>query len=209
MNRIDRPPHKATQAQPFSSPAIRRTYARGRLIPATADLLLHVMTGVVAQMVIHPDGTEVLLGLHGPQQLLVPHPTDSCYLHLQAHTDVQLLAIPWAQAMTMPDLVATLRSRLWQQEAWASMQARPYLEDRILGILTLLAEQFGQPTSDGLLLNVRLTHTQLATAVGATRTTVTRMVSKLRRQGLVRTVGKGQDERFCLHNRGVSQHITG
>ena len=53
------------------STAVRRSYPRGALIPTTPDLLLQVEEGVVAQVVIHSDGAEVLLWLHGPGQILV------------------------------------------------------------------------------------------------------------------------------------------
>ena len=186
---------------------VRRSYTRGALIPTTPDLLLQVEEGVVAQVVIHSDGAEVLLGLHGSGQLLTPHPTDSCYLNLQAHTDVRLAVMPWQHALTLPDLSNRLRARLWQQEAWAAMQARPNLDERILGVLALLAEQFGQSTPQGLLIDVRLTHAQLATAVGATRTTVTRLLGELRRRQALSTVGEGLEERFVLHQLPAHQHI--
>ncbi|MCE7979550.1 MAG: Crp/Fnr family transcriptional regulator [Caldilinea sp. CFX5] len=184
----------------------RRTFGRGALIPTTADLLLQVEEGVVAQVVIHSDGAEVLLGLHGPGQLLTPHPADRCFLNLQAHTDVRLAIFSWQQALQLPDLPARLRARLWQQEAWAAMQARPYLDERLLGVLTLLAEQFGRPVPHGLLIDVRLTHAQLATAIGATRTTVTRLLGTLRQRGLLTTVGEGQEERFCLQQATLAHH---
>jgi len=183
-----------------------RSYTRGVLIPTTPDQLLQVESGVVAQIVTHADGAEVLLGLHGPGQLLTPHPADSCFLNLQAHTDVRLAVYTWQQALHLPDLPARLRARLWQQEAWAAMQARPYLDERLLGVLTLLAEQFGRPTAEGLLIDVRLTHAQLATAIGATRTTVTRLLGTLRQRGLLTTSGEGQEERFCLHQPPTYPH---
>jgi CRP-like cAMP-binding protein len=198
----------ATMPTPLSNGMVvtRRTYGRGALIPTTPDLLLQVEEGVVAQVVIHSDGAEVLLGLHGPGQLLTPHPADSCFLNLQAHTDVRLVIYSWQQALQLPDLPARLRTRLWQQEAWAAMQARPYLDERLLGVLTLLAEQFGRPDPQGLLIDVRLTHAQLATAIGATRTTVTRLLGTLRQRALLTTVGEGQEERFCLLNPSLAHH---
>lgn len=182
-----------------------RRYLRGTLIPTMPEQLLQIQAGIVAQMVIHTDGTEVLLGLHGAGQLLIPHPADSCFLHLQAQTEVLIVPISWQEACQWPDLPEKLRARLWQQEAWAAMQARPAYEDRLLGILSLLAEQFGIATDDGILVDLRITHQQLAGAIGATRSTVTRLLSTLRRRNLLTTIGAGSQERFCLHN---SPHHT-
>lgn len=83
-------------------------------------------------------------------------------------------------------------------EAWAAMQARPHLDQRIMGLLALLAEQFGEAHASGHLVNVRITHAQLAAAVGATRTTITRTLGNLRTRGELVQVGKGEAERFCL-----------
>ncbi len=176
-----------------------RSYARGGLLPSTPDLLLQVVEGVVAQLVIYPDGREVLLGFYGPNQLLVPHPADSCYIHFQAHTDVTLQILPWAEANRLPDLAERLRARIRQQEAWAALQARPANDERLLGMLSLLAEQFGVPTDDGTLLDLRITHQQLAGALGITRPTVTRLLNILRRRRLLSTIGSGNQERFLLH----------
>ena len=186
-----------------------RHYRRGTLIPTLPDQLLQIQAGIVAQMVIHTDGTEVLLGLHGAGQLLLPHPADSCFLHLQAQTEVLLVPISWQEARQWPDLPEQLRGRLWQQEAWAAMQARPHLADRILGLLELLAEQFGRTQPDGVLIDVRITHQQLAAASGATRTTVTRILQELRRRAVLDVVGQGQQERFCLLGRQTHPSHTG
>ena len=69
---------------------------------------------------------------------------------------------------------------------------------RLLGVLALLAEQFGEACSEGTLIDVRITHAQLAAAIGATRATVTRLLGPLRRNGLVLTVQSAAGERFCL-----------
>lgn len=183
-----------------------RSYARGGLLPSTPDLLLQIVEGVVAQSVIYPDGTEVLLGFYGPNQLLVPHPADSCYIHFQAHTDVTLQILPWAEANRLPDLAERLRARIRQQEAWAALQARPANDERLLGMLSLLAEQFGVPADHGMLLDLRITHQQLAGALGITRPTVTRLLNILRRRRLLSTIGSGNQERFLLHQQPHTTH---
>lgn len=183
-------------------------YVRGALIPATPDRLLHVVEGVVAQWVIHVDGTEILLGFYGPDQLLIPHPADSCYIHFQAHTDVSLRSLPWDEAGQVPALVTQLRARIWQQQAWAALQARPANEDRLFGMLALWAEQFGVAVADGTLLDLRVTHQQLASAMGVTRSTVTRLVNTLRRRRLLSTTGVGNGERFLLHQLPPGTHLA-
>ena len=99
-----------------------------------------------------------------------------------------------------------MRRRLQQLEAWAAMQARPHLDQRVLGLLSLLAEQFGRPHPQGTLIDVRITHAQLAAAAGATRTTITRTLGDLRTRGLLATVGSGEAQRLCPREPEAAHH---
>ncbi len=177
---------------------IQRRYQRGDVILLEPDTVLEVYQGIIAQTMVYQDGSEVLLGLCGPGQLVIPHPADNCYIQLISHTGSLVTIKPWDQVTHDRDFAEKLRSRLQQLEAWAAIQARPRLDQRVLGILSLLAEQFGVATENGELVDVRITHLQLASAVGATRTTITRTLGDLRRQGILSLVATQDGERYCL-----------
>jgi len=183
------------------------SHDRGSTINLDEHDMLIVEHGIVATTVLHEDGTEVLVGLCGPGQVLVGHPHDSCCLQLRAHTEAEVSAQSWAHATLTPRFNERLRTRLRQQEAWAAVQARTHLEDRLLGLLSVLAEQFGKPHDEGTLIDVRLTHAQLASAIGATRATVTRLLGRLRRQKLVISTGENLMERFVV--RLLERHSHG
>lgn len=194
--------------QPKASANVRaeRTYQRANLIILEHDGVVEVQNGIVALRAVHYDGAEVLLGLCGPGHTLVYHPADSCNLHLAAHTDARVRLKPWAEAALEPNFAEQLRARLQQMEAWAAIQARPYLDQRVLGLLSLLAEQFGEPHPEGTLVNVRLTHAQLASAASATRTTITRTLGDLKTRGHLLTRGSGEAERFIIRQRETGAH---
>lgn len=188
-------------SEPSTSPlekAILRRYQKGDTILLDAGSVLEVQQGIIAQTMVYQDGTEVLLGLIGPHSLAVPHPEDTCYIQLVAHTNTSLIIQPWGTAVLSPIFPEKLRSRLQQMEGWAAMQARPHLDQRVLGILSLLAEQFGEESPSGEIVTVRITHMQLASAVGATRTTITRTLGDLKNQGRVTLLQTEDGERFCL-----------
>jgi CRP-like cAMP-binding protein len=187
----------------------RYIYTPGERIHLDVDLevVLTVEQGIVAQKVIHEDGAEILLGFFGPGQLLIPHPEDSCFIQLVAHTEVSVCQQAWQSARQQPDFAERLRARLRLMEAWSAMQARPHLADRLLGLLSLLAEQFGLAHGQGTLIDLRITHQQLASAVGAARTTVTRLLGELRRRRLIVIVGRGERERFCLRAWEGAHHV--
>lgn len=165
-----------------------------------------VNEGVLATMMVHVDGTQVLLGLTGTGNILIGHPDDDCYIKILAHTPVVVTFLPWERAITTRGFAENLKIRLQQMEAWAAMQARPNLNLRVLGILCLLAEQFGLSHPDGTIINVRLTQTQLASAVGTTRTTISRVLGELSAFGSIKMEGKGKNGRIVLCQKVESHH---
>jgi len=58
--------------------------------------------------------------------------------------------------------------------------------DRVINLLLDLAEQYGQPSEDGVLLSIRLSHQDLASIVGATRETVTTLLGELQLERLIK-----------------------
>lgn len=180
------------------NPPRRLHYRAGDTIDLRADEMLRITEGVVAQVVWHEDGNEGLVGLWGTGHLLSGHPEDACCLALRAQSDVWVEIEPLSAA---GDAFERLLERTRRLEAWSSVQSRQSMEQRLLGVLGLLAEQFGTPVAEGTLIDVRITHAQLAAAIGAGRATVTRLLGPLRRRNQVQTVTVDEGERLCLPNR--------
>lgn len=57
--------------------------------------------------------------------------------------------------------------------------------DRLTHLLVELAEQYGNPTSEGIALSIRLSHQDLASIIGATRETVTTLLGEMQSEGLL------------------------
>ena len=57
--------------------------------------------------------------------------------------------------------------------------------DRLLSFIILLMKEYGQHCDEGCYLPYILTHAQIGSTIGSTRVTVTRLMGKLRRQGLI------------------------
>ncbi|MBW3597090.1 MAG: Crp/Fnr family transcriptional regulator [Planctomycetes bacterium] len=58
--------------------------------------------------------------------------------------------------------------------------------DRIVHLLLDLTEQYGEPTSEGVLLSIKLSHQDLASIIGVTRETVTVLLGELQLEGLLK-----------------------
>ncbi len=178
--------------------APRARFWAGELVTIDPGRVLTITQGVIAQRIVHPDGAESLLGLHGPGCVLVVHAADDCNIQLMAHTDAVIEHAAWEEVAGRPDFAVQLRLMLERLEAWNSAQARPSVAARLLAVLSLLAQAHGVVDPRGSLIDLRLTHAVLASAVRATRTTVTRALLKLRQDGLVFTEPAADGERLGL-----------
>lgn len=67
----------------------------------------------------------------------------------------------------------------------------PRVDERILALMWLLAESWGQVTPSGTLLPIALTHAALGGLIGARRPTVTLALGNLASQGVVRRQQRG------------------
>gem|GEM_PF-82575 len=179
-------------------------YPTGQSIPLHADEVLVVCRGIVQLFTIQQDGSETLLGLAGPSMPMgLPLTTVDPYW-ATALTDVDLLSLPFAEIEESPVLMAgvfrNLTLRLQQSEAWLALSGKRLVADRLKHFLVMLAKDFGQVEPGGIRIPLRLTHHQLATAIGTTRVTVTRLLKDFKAEGWLvvdqRHIVLGLDPKF-------------
>jgi CRP-like cAMP-binding protein len=108
---------------------------------------------------------------------------------------VEIEASPQLSHELLPQMVRRLR----QMEAILAIAGQRRVDDRLYQLLLLLQQEFGQPVVEGTRLNIRLTHQDIANAICTTRVTVTRMLGKLKQQGLISRDG----DRHLVLNKGV------
>ncbi|MEA2290724.1 MAG: family transcriptional regulator, cyclic receptor protein [Solirubrobacteraceae bacterium] len=120
------------------------------------------------------------------------HVIEPCRLAL---LDRRLLAI----AGRWPELVGALMSRALDRarelDVNMAIAQLPRLELRLLAVLWHLADRWGRPTPEGMLVPVRLTHSVLGGLVLGRRPTVSTSLSELAARGLVSRC----DDGWLLH----------
>jgi CRP-like cAMP-binding protein len=162
-------------------------YCSGQEIEMQPDEIWVVCRGVVQLGTLYDTGDEALLGLAGssmpfglPLTLIRPY-------HAIALCDVDLMRLTQVEVEQSPLLAQSifhhLTRRLRQTEAVLAMVGYRRVEDRLRHFLMLLKQEVGYPVSTGTRIGVRLTHQQLANAIGTTRVTVTRLINQLREEG--------------------------
>ena len=159
----------------------------GSVVPLLKNNLWLVVRGMVKLGAVSVHGDELLLGLAGPNEPFgEPLSTVEAYEAVTL-SDCDLLCLTMAEVEQSPQLaVAMLEAvsmRYRQAEYLLSLLGLRRVEERVRGFLELLAQDYGQACEDGLRLNLRLTHQEMASALSTTRVTVTRVIGLLRDEG--------------------------
>jgi CRP-like cAMP-binding protein len=166
----------------------------GSGVPLLRDHVWLVVRGMVKLTALTIHGDEMVLGLAGANE-----PFGDPLVGVEAYSavalaDSDLLCLPLREIYGDPALaVAMLQAvsqRYRQSQSLLGLMGLRRVEERLRGFLELLASEYGQPCAEGLRLNVRLTHQELASALGTTRVTVTRVLGALREEGWLQLDGQ-------------------
>ncbi len=164
---------------------------RGSFISLEKNNLWIVVRGVVKLESKSSQGDDILLGLAGANEVFGAPLTKVQPYEAKALADCDLLCISTEEVKASPALALALiegiSARYRQAELFISLLGLNLVEERIKGLLSLLADEYGCPCKDGCLISLRLTHQDLANALGTTRVTVTRIIGSLRVEGWLKT----------------------
>jgi CRP-like cAMP-binding protein len=124
-------------------------------------------------------GDVVVRPLHG---LIAPDPRVRCFaiepseLHL---VDRERMEAWLSDPALAANLVRVLSAQIADRELAVAIALEPRVERRLLLKLRQLAERWGRVTPDGIRLDLRLTHQELANMIGAVRESVTIALGRL------------------------------
>jgi CRP-like cAMP-binding protein len=188
-----------------------RTFSKDERIPTRPGLLYLVQQGVirlggVAQnhpLQLHKSvDIETFLGFVGvgqPFEMITQFPYT---LQAHAHVDqTSVIWLYWRELDNWPhfrwEILEAFRAQHQRKLIWLSTLGQPQTIDRLIGFITLLIEEHGLTIEQGYYLPFTLTHSQISTAIGSTRVTVTRLMGKLRQQGKIIMINENL---ICLPN---------
>ena len=162
----------------------------GSVIPLIKNNIWLVVRGIVKLGAITVHGDELLLGFAGPNQPFGESLSTVEAYEAVALSDCDLLCITTNDVEQSPQLALAMMhaiaARYSQVESLLALLGLRRVEERVRGFLELIAQDYGQPCDDGLSLNLRLTHQDIASALSTTRVTVTRVIGLLREEGWLR-----------------------
>ncbi|WP_396426426.1 Crp/Fnr family transcriptional regulator [Leptolyngbya sp. FACHB-261] len=192
-----------------------RTFSKDEKIPTRPGLVYLVQRGSVrlagtAQITAGVSGAqsrlprvapeEAFLGFVGAGQPFEIVAQSPFTLQSYAHVDqTAVLWMYWNDLDNWPhfrrEVLDAFRHQHQRKLLWLSTLGQRRTIDRLMGFLTLLIEEYGQPCGDGYCLPWSLTHAQIGSAIGSTRVTVTRLMGKLKQKGLIQVQ---EDNMLCL-----------
>ena len=159
----------------------------GSTVPLLQDSIWVVVRGLVKLGAVTEHGDELLLGLAGPNQPFGASLSEVAAYEAVTSTDCDLLCLSLKEIEQSPALsiamVNAIGARCRQSEQLLALLGLRRVEDRVRGFLETLVQDYGLSCDEGLRLNLRLTHQEIANALSTTRVTVTRILGLLRDEG--------------------------
>lgn len=165
------------------------SYERGDVIPLKPQFVWLVKQGLVKINTLTTNNEEVVLGLLGPGMPLTVGSSAMLTYQATAMSPVQLVSVSITEAQSQPKLNQILLTRFHQRlqhtEALFNVTGQRRVNDRLYHLLRLLKQEIGQPIEEGMRLEVRFTHEELAGLCCTTRVTMTRILGELQQQGKI------------------------
>ena len=199
-----------------------RIFRKDEQIPARPQLIYLVNQGVVRLVgkaqnnsdissiveSVEPDCDqfeEAFLGFVGAGRPFEIVAQPSFSLHAYAHVDrTHVVWLYWNDLKNWPDfrqeVYEAFRYQHQRKLLWLSALGQRRTIDRLTSFLSLLIEEYGDSDEQEYCLPYTLTHAQIGSAIGSTRVTVTRLMGKLRRQGLISI---REDSSICMNDLQV------
>lgn len=165
------------------------------------DSLFMIMSGRVKVTILSDDGREIILSVlgekdfFGEMSLLDNEPRSATAIAME-DTEVvilhqrEFLSIVEKRPRILVLLLAVLSSRLRKANHQIGSLALLDVYGRVASVLLEMAKENGTRLKDGSICFRRPTHQEIANMIGATRETVSRMISDLHRQGYIEISGK-------------------
>jgi hypothetical protein len=178
-----------------------RTFAKDSLIPTRPGLLYLVHQGRIrlsSQALGGSDTSlekergegEFLLGFFGLGQPL-EIPTQGAFRY-EAYAHLEQTAVIWLywnELKQWPSLYLTILEQFQQvqqrQLVWMSILGEKSTLMRLLNFLILLLRESGEKTDTECYLPYFISHAQIGSAIRSNRVTITRLMVKLREQGVI------------------------
>lgn len=159
-----------------------QAFHSGTELPEREDRLWLIVSGVVKSYTIDAEGISITLGFWGTEDLVGKPLSTVVPYGLKCISDVEAIAVPQSQWQAVS---LNLWHHALQTQQLTFIIRNNRIASRLWLLLEWLASKFGRKIKQGKLIDFKLTHQELAEAVGSTRITVTKTLNQFEREGLI------------------------
>ncbi len=170
-----------------SSPLIRRRFAYRSLLPLSQDYLWQIETGAIRTATWLKDGTPITIGLWGSGDIVGKALSKADPYRIECLTDVEATALPLSK---LPQLTQSMVLHAQQLGEFLEILHSKPVDAALLRLLIWLSQKFGRETNQGKLIDLRLTHRDIAEIISSSRVTVTRLLNEFEKQGIIQSLGR-------------------
>ncbi|TAF16827.1 MAG: Crp/Fnr family transcriptional regulator [Nostocales cyanobacterium] len=160
----------------------QRHFSRRSLLPIKKNALWQIQSGFVMTYTYLEDGTTVALGLWGPGDVVGELLSKINPYQMECLTTVEASILPVENRDQLTD---TLLNHIHQAEQLMIIRSHKKVETMLIQLLAWLSKKFGLQVEQGRLIDMRMTHEDLAALISSTRVTVTRSLRQLEQEGLI------------------------
>ena len=159
----------------------RHIFPRRSHLPNRSNALWRIESGVVRTVTWLEDGTIITLGLWGPGDT-IGKPISKCDpFQIECLTKVEAILLSGDRWLNRDILL----SHIQQAEDFMVMRGYKRVDFMLYQLLNWLAKRFGSEVEQGHLIDMILTHQDIAEIIGTSRVTVTRTLGHFEQQGLI------------------------
>jgi CRP-like cAMP-binding protein len=164
-----------------------KDFKRRSILPHQPYTLWRIEVGIIKAITWLEDGTVVTLGLWGAGSLVGSPICRVEPYHLECLTDVTVIPLPSESWKINQE---ALLDHLQQYEEFLILRSYRRVDEALLQLLSWLAKRFGRTVDNGQLIELRLTHQDIADLLGTTRVTVTRLLGQFEEQQVIKRLAK-------------------
>lgn len=158
------------------------TFSKGQFIPQTADKLWLLKKGAVKTLTGSEVGKTTILGYWGEGDVVGSSLSKVNTYKVQCLNTVEAISVPLEQGSF---LFKEISHCIQQTDELLRIIRTEKMHSRLSSLLIWFASKFGSQVLQGTLINIRLTHQELAEIMGATRVTVTRLLNQLEQEEMI------------------------
>jgi CRP-like cAMP-binding protein len=172
-----------------SFPKFEKHFTVRSMVPCDNSRLFQITKGVVRTLTYLDDGSPLVLGVWGIGDVVGGLLSSINPYYIECFTAVEgIFFVPEDNA----SVSALMKPHLRQVEDLMIIRSHKTIDVKVIRLLSWLSHRFGGEGERGHLIDLRMTHQDLAELAGTTRVTVTRTLGQLENQGIIQRLPLGR-----------------